>query len=58
MQNNTALDKLLMECAIIFSYEPGENHGFYADVRISDDVQPIFKKAYQVPFAIRDIIKA
>ena len=36
----------------------GEIRGFEADVHIDDDVQPIFKKAYQVPFAIRDRIKA
>ena len=58
VQNNAALDRLLTECASIFSDEPGEIHGFEADVHISDDVQPIFKKAFQVPFANWDRIKA
>ena len=58
MQNNAALDRLLTEYARIFSDEPGEIHGFEADVHISYDVQPIFKKAYQFPFVIRDRFKA
>ncbi|KAI0239510.1 hypothetical protein LSAT2_009770, partial [Lamellibrachia satsuma] len=44
--------------AVSIEDEPGEIHGFEADVHISDDVQPIFKKAYQVLFAIWDRIKA
>ena len=58
VQNNAALDRVLTKYASIFSDEPGEIHGFEADVHISDDVHPIFKEAYQVPFAIQDRIKA
>ena len=56
--NNAQLDSLLTEYASVFSDNPGEIRGFEADVHIDDYVQPIFKKAYQVPFAIRDRIKA
>ena len=58
VRNNAQLDSLLTEFASIFSDDPGEIRGFEADVHIDDDVQPIFKKAYQVPFAIRDRIKS
>ena len=58
VQNNAALDRVLTEYVRIFSDEPGEIHGFEADVHTSDDVQPIFKKAYHAPFAIQDRIKA
>ena len=55
---NAQLDSLLTEFARVFSDDPGEIRGFEADVHLDDDVQPIFKKAYQVPFAIRDRIKS
>ena len=58
VRNNAQLDSLLTEYDSIFSENVGEIQGFEADVHIDDDVQPIFKKAYQVPFAIRDHIKA
>ena len=58
VRNNAQLDSLLTEFASVFSDDPGEMRGFEADVHIDDDVQPIFKKAYQVPFAIRDRIKS
>ena len=56
--NNAQLDNLLTEYASVFSDNPGEIQGFEADVHIDDDVQSIFEKAYQDPFAIRDRIKA
>ena len=46
--NNAQLDSLLTEYASVLSDIPGEIRGFEADVHIDDDVQPIFKKAYQV----------
>ena len=58
VRNNAHLDSLLTEYDSVFSDNVGEIQGFEADVHIDDDVQPIFKKAYQVPFAIRDRIKA
>ena len=58
VRNNAQLDSLLTEFASVFSDDPGEIRGFEADMHIDDDIQPIFKKAYQVPFAIWDRIKS
>ena len=60
VRNNAQLDtdSLLTEYDSVFSENVGEIRGFEADVHVDDDVQPIFKKAHQVPFAIRDRIKA
>ena len=58
MRNSAQLDSLLTEFASVFSDDPGEIRGFEADLHIDDDVHHIFKKAYQVPFAIRDRIKS
>ena len=58
VRNNVKLDSLLTEYVSVFCYDAGEIRGFEADVHIDDGVHPIFKKAYQVPFAIRDRIKS
>ena len=48
----------MTEFATIFSDNPGEIKGFEATIQVADDAQPVFRKAYQVPFAIRDKVKA
>ena len=58
VKTNPALDSLLTEFAIFFSDDPGEIQGFQANIQVADDAQPIFWKAYRVPFAIRDKVKA
>ena len=58
VKTNHALDSLLTEFATVFSDDPGEIKGFEANIQVADDAQPIFRKAYQVPFAIRDKVKA
>ena len=45
---------MLTKFATIFSDDPGEIQGFEANIQVADDAHPIFRKAYQVPFAIRD----
>ena len=58
VKTNPALDSLLTEFATIFSDDPGEIQGFEANIQVGDEAQHIFRKAYQVPFAISDKVKA
>ena len=57
VKNDPRLGEIINKYPSVFSGRPGEIVGFTADIPIDEDVTPIFKKAYSVPFPLQGKVR-